>query len=221
MPTNKFFAGCLRDIATLVQTGHGAHVAASTINEAAEALDPAIVDRPAHMVALLRECASWLHADGHELLASMADDLAASVADAYHVAEEAPPLVPPPPIVVTAQPFIPDEAACEELLELMHTISEDLWAAGWRVGLEYDLWSAVVADGRRRSAAAVWIHQSDLASLADAAGGWWVHCSTVDAPWAAETEGPTGAPGRRFLPIAEWVALYAAEVAKGDDVADE
>lgn len=209
MSNSKFLASCLRNIATVVQAGHGAHVSAPIINEAAEALDPAILDRPSHMVAHLRQFASWLLADGYDMRAAYADDFAAEIAEAYHVAEDA-----PPPIAVPAQPFIPDEAACEELLALMHTISEDLWAAGWRVGLEYDLWSAVVADGRRRSAAAVWIHQLDLSSLADAAGGWWVHHSTVGAPWAAETEGPTGAPGRRFLPIAEWVALYAGRTAR-------
>ena len=91
------------------------------------------------------------------------------------------------------------------LLERMHALSEDLWAAGWHDELEFDLWSAAERDGLRDEASVV----SDddavmLASLAVRAGGWWVHCSRVGVDWNAGT-----VPGRVLMPLADWSATYA------------
>lgn len=76
------------------------------------------------------------------------------------------------------------EYARQALLRAMEDYSEDNWCAGWMHGLENDLWRGVL-HGK----------QPALAELSADAGGWWV--------WSREH-------GRRFVPIAEWGAMYAA-----------
>lgn len=91
------------------------------------------------------------------------------------------------------------------LLERMHALSEDLWAAGWHNDLESDLWSAAEQDGKRPEARGVPMEDAEaLADLAARAGGWWVHCSRAGVDWSAGT-----VPGRVFMPLADWSAAYA------------
>ena len=97
----------------------------------------------------------------------------------------------------------PHSADARALLKLVHETSEDLWAAGWRSGLEFILWSAVEDDGQVPRAAEVpRALAEELAELSDRAGGWWVHCD--DREWH---EGDV--PGRFFLTLADWRARYA------------
>ena len=91
------------------------------------------------------------------------------------------------------------------LLERMHALSEDLWAAGWHDEIELDLWSAAEQDGKRPEARGVPMEDAEaLADLAVRAGGWWVHCSRTGVDWSAGT-----VPGRVFMPLADWSATYA------------
>lgn len=74
------------------------------------------------------------------------------------------------------------------LLDLMHQISEDEWAAGWRDDLEFLLWYRVTGGHG-------WGTTPRLAEQAKAAGGWWIH-STAPAD-----------RGRRFVQSAEWLEM--------------
>lgn len=92
-----------------------------------------------------------------------------------------------------------------DLLERVHALSEDLWAAGWHDELELDLWSAAEQDGKHPEAKRVACEDATaLADLAARAGGWWVHCSRVGIAWSAGT-----VPGRVLMPLAAWRATYA------------
>ena len=92
------------------------------------------------------------------------------------------------------------EHAMMALPELMSNISEDCWCAGWLNGLEYDLW--VVAKHGPSS----YPYGQDVISpeqveqlrrLSEDCGGWFVFNDDV---WY----------GRRFVPLAEWEALFQA-----------
>lgn len=77
-------------------------------------------------------------------------------------------------------------AAAMGLLSLMERYSEDYWSAGWMMNLEYTLWRYVSED----------LDQSEIKAmkiLAEAANGWWI--------WDGE---------RKFVPMDEWLVLYAA-----------
>mgnify|MGYP001564777080 CR=1 FL=1 len=101
----------------------------------------------------------------------------------------------------------PSDPPDEKLLELMHEISEGEFAAGWREDLEFDLWATVRNEWGSLNLPQVDV--DELARLADACGGWWVHVSTVGRTWGDGT-----VPGRMFLPIAEWCKLYDEHKAK-------
>jgi hypothetical protein len=99
-------------------------------------------------------------------------------------------------------PALSNEALA--LLERMHALSEDLWAAGWHDGLEFHLWSAAQQDGQCPEARGVPMEDAEaLADLAARAGGWWVHCSRAGVGWNAGT-----VPGRVLMPLADWLAIY-------------
>ena len=85
----------------------------------------------------------------------------------------------------------------------MEQLSENLWCAGWLMGLEFDLW--IWVERRRAGLGAPeaqgfgppkgWELDADtLAWLADQAGGWW--------RWPEEGPGPV------FVGMEEWVARY-------------
>ena len=66
-----------------------------------------------------------------------------------------------------------DEAVLRRaLLRLMHQISRDVWSAGWKIGLEYDLWAAI--HGEKPSYPISEEERCDLKELAQACGGWWM-----------------------------------------------
>lgn len=79
----------------------------------------------------------------------------------------------------------------QALLDLMRYYSEEVWAAAWSSGLEYDLWRC--ASGRSRRI--TWQESEGLSELARLAGGWWV------------SEG-IGTPV--FLPMDGWLTRFAA-----------
>ena len=85
-------------------------------------------------------------------------------------------------------------AHAKELLKmLMEHISEEQFAAGWLVGLEYVLWGELQKPPRRRKRGSHVVllpfEREGLKFLAQAAGGW----STMD----------------RFVPMKQWLVLYA------------
>lgn len=97
-----------------------------------------------------------------------------------------------------------DTPEAEALLDAMHAYADEV-CAGWLTDMEFYLWSAVVRDGK---------YASDhpraplLRMLSEAAGGWWVHCTTLGTP---REDG-----SRRFLTRAEWEPIYAAHVPDKD-----
>lgn len=94
--------------------------------------------------------------------------------------------------------------AARALRVYMEKLSEDLWCAGWLIGLKHDLWTWVE---RRRASLDLpggaggfgppkeWELDADaLAWLAEQAGGWW--------RWPEEGPGPV------FVGMEEWRELY-------------
>lgn len=86
-----------------------------------------------------------------------------------------------------------DRRTCAALLgRLMSDLSEDYWAAGWLIDLEFELWQAVTG-GK------AWITAAEVARLryfSGKCGGWIVF-----------NDGP---PYRRYVPLAEWLNAYDA-----------
>ena len=108
----------------------------------------------------------------------------------------------------------PSSHEAQELLAAMHRISEDLFAAGWRDGLESILWSATEDDLRVPLAGGVAPGDAgELAALSENAGGWWIHCSLVGRAWESGD-----APGRVFLSLADWRVMYARRAEPGEDL---
>ncbi len=96
---------------------------------------------------------------------------------------------------------MPGMLPADELLELMNTISEDDFAAGWRIDLEYILWRRVLSGRPDR-------RTQTLESLSGTAHGWWA--------WLPDGEGRE--EGRKFVPLDEWCALFAADPVRGAEV---
>ncbi len=83
------------------------------------------------------------------------------------------------------------DLAKQSLEDFMSDISEDCYAAGWNMGLEYDLWG-IVRGFRDRCYGMELISDEQierLNALAEHAGGW---CA-----------------GRGFMPMADWQKEYA------------
>ncbi len=73
---------------------------------------------------------------------------------------------------------------------LMSDLSEDYWAAGWLVDLEFELWQAV--GGSKK-----WISDAEVAQLrylSKTCGGWIVFHES--------------SPYRRYVPLANWLQQY-------------
>ncbi len=80
------------------------------------------------------------------------------------------------------------------LRDLMGFISEDLYCAGWLIGLEFTLWGMVQGDEREFGMGEVSVEQVEkLRQYADRCGGWW--------RWS------DGA-GEVFVPKDEWLEIY-------------
>jgi hypothetical protein len=88
------------------------------------------------------------------------------------------------------------EGAAIGLLALMQGISEELWCAGWLIGLERSLWAARnSAEPVRFGNGAITSRQCRLlADLSEEAGGWWTY----------------GDDGAAFVRTEEWVARLAS-----------
>lgn len=86
------------------------------------------------------------------------------------------------------------------LLVYMRHLSEENWAAGWLMDLEYTLWDWV-ARWRSRSEPASEFERANRADievlswLAEQAGGWWHRDATTSR-------------GPKFVPLTEWLEIY-------------
>lgn len=67
-----------------------------------------------------------------------------------------------------------DQASAIALRDLMRSISEEYWSAGWISGLESTLWQMLTGELQSRLAPAELVHLRTLATLA---GGWWCYAS--------------------------------------------
>ena len=90
-------------------------------------------------------------------------------------------------------------AAQRALLVYMRHLSEENWAAGWLIGLEFTLWDWVLhlrsradhtSEFERANAPDIEV----LSWLADEAGGWW--------HWDEGSREP------EFVPFNEWMEIY-------------
>jgi hypothetical protein len=91
------------------------------------------------------------------------------------------------------------QPAQRALLVYMRRLSEENWAAGWLMDLEYTLWDRVTRR-RNRSEPASEFERANLADievlswLAEQAGGWW--------HWDEASKEP------KFVPLSEWLEIY-------------
>lgn len=91
------------------------------------------------------------------------------------------------------------ESAQRVLLVYMRHLSDENWAAGWLMELEYTLWGWVLR-WRNRAEPTSEFERANLADiealswLAEQAGGWW--------HWDEAAKEP------RFVPHSEWMEIY-------------
>ena len=93
-----------------------------------------------------------------------------------------------------------------ELYETMSDISEDCYCAGWMIGLEFALWSALQDGDRRYGFSEMDAQQlAKCRELAKELDGWivWVDDDTDPNLPAAEW-------GPRFLSMSEWLPKVTA-----------
>jgi hypothetical protein len=93
------------------------------------------------------------------------------------------------------------------LYRLMSDLSERYFCAGWIHGLEFSLWSAAQGLGKVKR----FISRCDaehLRKLSKRAGGWIV--------WDDSSGHPNVLAGPCFLPMEEWLRLYAEHQRKLD-----
>jgi hypothetical protein len=90
----------------------------------------------------------------------------------------------------------PDRGAAVELLNLMNDISEDHYAAGWMVGLEYNLWSLAFEnpEGNLGFSELSLRNRGRLIELTHRCQGWWI--------WSDDHG------GRKFLSYNDWLSMY-------------
>lgn len=92
-----------------------------------------------------------------------------------------------------AQALDRDAASC--LLDRMAEYSEDYYAAGWLIDLEFTIWKAIQGPNPSR-----W--NRTTRQLSDQCGGWWSYVAEI---------------GPCFVPIEEWLATFAAHSAAQED----
>jgi len=96
-----------------------------------------------------------------------------------------------------------DDSAAYRLRNLMGDISEDHYAAGWLIGLEYMLFGAVYADdhfGGFQDGLS-FEEKKELLTLSQRCQGWWM--------WS------DGHGGREFVPFDRWFKIYQAHMERG------
>mgnify|MGYP005846685803 CR=1 FL=1 len=86
------------------------------------------------------------------------------------------------------------ELAREVLLHRMKDYSEDYHCASWLVDLEFLLWEMPAADDESRVAQIHTKTVTELRTLAEIAGGWWVY----------EDETQPAEHGPVFIPMDRW-----------------
>ena len=92
-----------------------------------------------------------------------------------------------------------------ELGQLMSDISEDHWAAGWMHYNEYALWAMVIDPTKRRYAMRD-VPENQIArlkKLSEQIGGWIAYRVDPFSP-GADIE-----KGEEFIPMAEWLEMFA------------
>ncbi len=83
-----------------------------------------------------------------------------------------------------------------ELAELIASVSERAWSAGWLAGVEFELWAAMRSEpGGAWPLSLMPGERERLMRASEECGGWIV--------FDAERE-------ETFIPVAEWVARYAS-----------
>jgi hypothetical protein len=82
------------------------------------------------------------------------------------------------------------------LADLMSSISQDHYSAGWMMGLEYDLWRIVIGETDRYVYPLGDHEIQGLREMSDRVGGWIV--------WRMDYAGET------YVPMEEWKRIYAA-----------
>lgn len=86
----------------------------------------------------------------------------------------------------------PDVKAAHELVNLMGDISEDQYAAGWLINLEYSLFSAAF-EGTTFGFGISIKDWGKLIELSHRCDGWWVYDL---------------GKGRKFVRLQEWLEMY-------------
>ncbi len=91
------------------------------------------------------------------------------------------------------------QPAQQTLLVYMRYLSEEIWAAGWLMGIEYELWEWVARrrNGTEPASKFELANLPDIEALswlAEQAGGWW--------HWDEAAKGP------KFAPLNEWLEIY-------------
>ena len=93
----------------------------------------------------------------------------------------------------------------KRLLSLMREISQDHFLAGWMMGLEYDLWRAVLQYPKPYESSFIPIEEEDVAELKDLAEEL--------QEWGIREGGDAR---ERLIPLAEWKQMFAThEAANG------
>ena len=89
-----------------------------------------------------------------------------------------------------------DETAAYRLRNVMENISEDYYAAGWLIGLEYSLFSVAYAGDSFGGFGGSCTHDeiAQLITLSQQCQGWWM--------WNHNER-------RRFVPFDEWFSVYS------------
>ncbi len=86
----------------------------------------------------------------------------------------------------------------KRLLSLMREISQEYFCAGWMIGLEYELWRAVLRYPQPSEALLGFIEQEEVAELKDLAEELqeWVFRGDDDAR-------------EKLIPLADWQRIFA------------
>jgi hypothetical protein len=90
----------------------------------------------------------------------------------------------------------------EQLEHYMHVISQDYFAAGWLMGLEYTLWDWVT--GVDHAERLKYSNREYLMELALKAGGWVIWDANLPEEMHKKYGERTITCGNRFVTFAEW-----------------
>lgn len=92
-----------------------------------------------------------------------------------------------------------------ELEHYMHVISQDSFAAGWYMGLEYTLWDWVTGAGNTDRLR--FYNREHLMELAFKAGGWVIWDDDLPEEMHKTYGDRTIKCGNRFVTFAEWYQI--------------